>query len=136
MSNSITEIILITMTLLSVFLVVYHHLGYPLILKFMTKKQVTNKQKTAQRYYTESQQDQQLATIAIVIPAYNEAQWIAEKIRNIAALDYPTARLQVIIGCDGCSDQTFAIACATAKEPECAHLNLKIMQHIIYSSGL
>jgi len=131
MNNSnieMIELMLISITLLSIFLVVYHHIGYPLILKFVANKEFIKQPKTEQRHYTESPQDEQLASIAIVIPAYNEAQWIAEKVRNIAALDYPTNRLQVIIGCDGCCDQTFAIACATASEPECAHLDINIIE--------
>jgi len=102
MNNSnieMIELMLISITLLSIFLVVYHHIGYPLILKFVANKEFIKQPKTEQRHYTESPQDEQLASIAIVIPAYNEAQWIAEKVRNIAALDYPTNRLLVIFGC-------------------------------------
>lgn len=116
-------------TLLCLFLVLYHHLGYPIILKILTKK---SKQKTSEkiisRGYANSSEDQQLAKIAIIIPAYNEAQWIAEKIRNLAALDYPSERLQVIIGCDGCTDETYALAVAATKEPECTHLNIDIIE--------
>lgn len=120
------NLMLIIVTLASVWLVVYHHLVYPLILKLLNKA-VSENRPVKQRHYCASNDDTQLPSITIVIPAYNEAQWIAEKIRNIAALDYPAEHLHVVIGFDGCTDQTFAIAQATAREPECVALNIKVV---------
>ena len=45
-------------------------------------------------------------TIAILTPAYNEEKTIARKIRNLAAMDYPRKKLKVVIGADGCTDET------------------------------
>lgn len=126
-----SELVLISLTLLSGFLVVYHHVGYPLILRLITKKQNNkdnkNQTKTDQRQYTESASDNDLASVTIVIPAYNEAQWIAEKIRNLSALDYPSKQLKVLIGCDGCTDNTYSLATEATKELECSHLNIVII---------
>jgi len=118
--------LLICITLLSGFLVIYHHIGYPLILRFLTRKKQLTTTQSYQRQYNNSAADNALVSITIIIPAYNEAQWIAEKIRNLAALDYPSTHLQIFIGCDGCTDNTFSLATATSKEPECAHLNIQI----------
>ena len=122
MSNTI----LLTLTLISAFLVIYHHLGYPLILRWFHKKHPQSPTASYPRQYTSSPIDQQLPTIAIIIPAYNEQQWIAEKIRNLAALDYPSQSLQIIIACDGCTDNSYALAVKTASEPECRHLCINI----------
>jgi len=119
---------LISFTLISGYLVIYHHIGYPLILRILHKKMPAAIQQTYQRQYTPSDRDNKLPLVTIVIPAYNEAQWIAEKVRNLAALDYPSSQLQVIIGCDGCTDNTFALATATASELECNHLNINIIE--------
>lgn len=51
-----------------------------------------------------------LPRIAVVMPAHNETAFIAAKIANLAALDYPRDRLRVVIACDGCTDGTAAIA--------------------------
>ncbi|WP_415225076.1 glycosyltransferase family 2 protein [Psychromonas sp.] len=115
------------LTLISGFLVLYHHLGYPLILRFINKRHPSKAAQPSPRHYTNSAADNTLPTIAIVIPAYNEAQWIAEKIRNLAALDYPSSRLQVIISCDGCTDDSYPIALKTAAEAECQHLDITIL---------
>lgn len=121
------DLMIISITLLSGFLVIYHHFGYPLILRLVGNQKKSVIQQTYQRQYTESEADKALASIAIVIPAYNEERWIADKIRNLAALDYPSTQLQVIIGCDGCTDATFEIATTTANEPECKHLAINII---------
>lgn len=121
-----SQLLLITITLMSGFLVIYHHLGYPLILKLLTKKLNYQPMLSRSRGYASDDLDEQLPSIAIVMPAYNEAQWITEKIRNLAALDYPKQRLQIFIGCDGCTDQTYQLAQQTALEPECKHLNIQL----------
>jgi cellulose synthase/poly-beta-1,6-N-acetylglucosamine synthase-like glycosyltransferase len=45
-------------------------------------------------------------TVAIVIAAHNEEKVIAEKLRNIAEIDYPAEKLSVWIGSDKSSDRT------------------------------
>jgi cellulose synthase/poly-beta-1,6-N-acetylglucosamine synthase-like glycosyltransferase len=71
--------------------------------------------------------DVDFKSITILVPAYNEADVIADKIRNVAALDYPADRLKLIIACDGCKDDTAAIARAVAQEPENCELNIEIL---------
>jgi len=118
--------LLIMLTLTSGLLVIYHHLGYPLILRWVQQRQPKHTLNTYNRHYASSDNDGSLPTITIVIPAYNEQRWIADKIRNLAVLDYPSDRLNVIIACDGCRDETVAIALQTAREDECRHLNIDI----------
>lgn len=45
-------------------------------------------------------------TVTVLIPAYNEARFIAQKIRDTAALDYPADRLEVLVVDDGSTDGT------------------------------
>ena len=120
------DMIVVTLTLTSGILVIYHHLGYPLILRIVGRRRSDHEVKATERCYTPSTADNELPTITIMIPAYNEQQWIAEKIRNLAVLDYPASHLRVIIGCDGCSDDTATIAKQTANETECKHLAIDI----------
>jgi cellulose synthase/poly-beta-1,6-N-acetylglucosamine synthase-like glycosyltransferase len=67
-----------------------------------------------------------LPPITLVMPAYNEAAFVARKLRNLAALDYPKDRLLVILACDGCTDGTAIIATATLREPDCAGLRAEV----------
>jgi poly-beta-1,6-N-acetyl-D-glucosamine synthase len=47
--------------------------------------------------------------VTVVITAHNEAPVIREKIENTLALDYPTDRLEILVGSDGSTDGTDAI---------------------------
>lgn len=48
-------------------------------------------------------------TVSVVIAARNEGPHLAAKLRNLAALDYPAHRLQIIVVSDGSSDETPAV---------------------------
>ncbi|MDW1732653.1 glycosyltransferase family 2 protein [Vibrio sp. Vb2235] len=117
---------------LSAFLIVYHHVGYPLLLKWLPlKQQDETKAPFVERAYKASKTDSQLPSITVIVPAYNEEQWIAEKIRNLASLDYPRDKLRVVIACDGCTDNTAEIAQATIQEAICSDTLFIINDHQI-----
>lgn len=112
-------IFLLSLFALSWALIIYHHIAYPLIMNQLIKKQViARKQVVGESNYR---------SICIFIPAYNEADFIADKLINIASLDYPSEKLQVIIACDGCKDRTAEVAQAALKAPELAHLKVNIL---------
>ncbi len=48
--------------------------------------------------------------INIIIAAFNEETVIAKRIKNLRELDYPSDKITVYIGCDGCSDATVDMA--------------------------
>lgn len=50
-----------------------------------------------------------LPGVSLLIPAYNEARHLSDKLANIRALDYPRDRLEVIFVSDGSTDGTNAI---------------------------
>jgi cellulose synthase/poly-beta-1,6-N-acetylglucosamine synthase-like glycosyltransferase len=114
--------IIATLCLLSVFLIVYHHLIYPLILGRLGRHVAAGDEADGSAQMT----DDELPSITLIIPAYNEEKYIADKIRNIGAMDYPASKVTVRILGDGCVDQTFSIACDTANEEECRHLNISV----------
>jgi cellulose synthase/poly-beta-1,6-N-acetylglucosamine synthase-like glycosyltransferase len=49
-------------------------------------------------------------TVTVVMAAHNEAHHLAERIDNLLALDYPSNRLEILIGSDGSTDGTPEIA--------------------------
>ena len=120
---------------ISVTLIVYHHIGYPLLLKFLSKRHVVSSaSNTLARSYVDGKADRFLPSITIIVPAYNEEKWIAEKIRNLASLDYPRSKLSIIIACDGCVDRTVEIAEQTIQEAICAD-TLFIIQNFSTNRG-
>ena len=116
---------LIFITISCMLLIIYHHVGYPLLLKWLTQLPFFK------RKLALSENDSVLATIAVLIPAFNEQQYIAEKIRNLAFLDYPSDRLKIYIVCDGCTDNTANIARQTASETGCDHLDIDIIEFTV-----
>ena len=122
----LSELVMI-FTFVCAALVLYHHVGYPLILRLLTHNRTANYPGVPLRRYQHHSNDQDLPAVALLMPAYNEAGFIADKLRNLAALDYPKERLQVVIACDGCRDNTASVARQVAAEPECQHLNVKVI---------
>ncbi|HTD09701.1 MAG TPA: glycosyltransferase [Solirubrobacteraceae bacterium] len=51
-----------------------------------------------------------LPALSLIIAAHDEQTVIAAKVHNALALHYPRELLEVIVACDGCSDQTAAHA--------------------------
>jgi cellulose synthase/poly-beta-1,6-N-acetylglucosamine synthase-like glycosyltransferase len=119
-----TELLLAAITLAAIAVIVYHHAVYPVLLGWLAGRKAGRADDRPQQGKTIGD----LPTIALLIPAYNEAEHIADKIRNIGALSYPSQNLQVNILCDGCSDNTAQLARQVAREPECQHLELTITE--------
>ncbi len=81
---------------LAAVLIVFHYLGYPLLIALL-----------ARLWPRPHQSDESLRpTVSLIIAAYNEERVIEAKIRNSLALDYPAERLQIIVVSDGSSDAT------------------------------
>jgi lipopolysaccharide/colanic/teichoic acid biosynthesis glycosyltransferase/glycosyltransferase involved in cell wall biosynthesis len=82
-------------------LIVYHHALYPPLLRKLAG------------ICGEERDDAGIVerpTVTLIVPAYNEARFIADKIENIAALDFPSDRLKIFIVCDGSVDATAMLA--------------------------
>ncbi len=85
---------------------VYHQIGYPILLKaFASMKRRRNPPREPVPVAWS-----QLPKAAVVVPAHNEEAFIAAKLDNLAALDYPRDRLAITVALDGCTDETEAIA--------------------------
>jgi cellulose synthase/poly-beta-1,6-N-acetylglucosamine synthase-like glycosyltransferase len=51
-----------------------------------------------------------LPSVSVIVAAYAEEAVIADRVTNLRALDYPSDRLEVIVACDGSPDETAARA--------------------------
>lgn len=121
------DVILVYTFFLAIFLVIYHHVLYPLLLKMLAKNKVAPQPKIKKRRYLFSKEDKSLNRFSIIIPAFNEAQFIAEKIRNLSFLDYPSDRYELILLCDGCTDDTYQIAKKALAELACRDLDCQLL---------
>ncbi len=95
-----TTFILIS-TLLSLFIIIYVYVGYPLVLSVLSliiKKNVV------------LQDNSYLPKVTLLISCYNEIDVVKEKIENSLAIDYPQDKLEIIIISDGSDDGTDEVA--------------------------
>jgi cellulose synthase/poly-beta-1,6-N-acetylglucosamine synthase-like glycosyltransferase len=89
-------------------LIVYAHLGYPLLLWLVA----------ALFGEGEVQPDRQgeLPSVTLVIPAFDEEDVIERKVANARALDYPPDHLEIVVASDGSSDSTAELAHAAGAD--------------------
>jgi len=88
---------------ISVGLIVYTHVGYPLTLWVVVKL-------WRRPTLDHPRPLQELPLVSLIVAAYDEAEVIAAKVENALALDYPRERLQLIVASDGSSDATVEAA--------------------------
>src|SRR4051794_25198550 len=83
-------------------LIVYAHLGYPLLLRALVG------------LFGEGGSGREpndvIHRVSLIIPAHDEETVIDRKLANARALDYPAAQLEVIVASDGSSDRTVELA--------------------------
>lgn len=123
------QVLLMGLFWTSAFLIVYHHAIYPLILRWWAKRHPLPEIEDCSATLYRTTDNSELPSITIIIPAYNEAEWIADKIRNCASLDYPRDKLSVVIINDGSTDDTAAIAESTIQEAICSDTLFTIVNH-------
>ena len=105
---------------LSVALLFYTHIGYPIVLLILESMGVGSKagqirgsrvgsfpSLTADEPDTD---ENMLPMVSLIIAAYNEEEVIEAKVRNALELEYPRERLEIIVASDGSRDATVELA--------------------------
>ncbi len=88
---------------ISVAVVAYAYLGYPLVIYAASR--LFGRQRQSREL-----DPQQLPRVSLLIAAYNESSVIAERIENALAMDYPRDKLEIVVASDGSDDGTNEIA--------------------------
>jgi cellulose synthase/poly-beta-1,6-N-acetylglucosamine synthase-like glycosyltransferase len=83
---------------LSIALLVYAQLGYPLVLAALARMRGARSALASP--------PSPPPTVSLIVAAYDEEAVIARKVSNALALDYPRDRLEVVVASDGSSDAT------------------------------
>ncbi|HVY36606.1 MAG TPA: glycosyltransferase [Polyangia bacterium] len=92
-----------------VVLLVYTYVGYPLAIGLLARL----------RRRRPADPGGPLPSVSVCLPVYNGAGYLRAKVASLLAQDYP-GPLEILIYCDGCSDDTEAVARALAAEPAAA----------------
>lgn len=93
----ITSIIIASFWL-SIIIILYSYVGFPLVLAIAGKirNRIVNKSAIT-------------PSVTLIIAAYNEEDGIAKKLENSLELDYPSDQLEIIVVSDGSDDRTASI---------------------------
>jgi cellulose synthase/poly-beta-1,6-N-acetylglucosamine synthase-like glycosyltransferase len=91
-------IVVATVFWLSLALIAYAHLGYPLVLRALLslRRHPTLRPGTWE----------EPPRVSLIVAAYDEEDSIAAKVANALALEYPRERLELIVASDGSADAT------------------------------
>ena len=85
-----------TLFWISITLVFYSYFLYPVLLRFLSITISINRES-----------DEKLRPfVSIIVAAYNEESNIPDKIDNYRRIDYPTDKIEILIGSDGSTDRT------------------------------
>ena len=81
-------------------LIAYHMFGHPALLLLVSRR--------AERYIRKDKKgsNKDWQPVDIVMPMYNEADCIKQKLENLSKLDYPKHLINIYLGLDGCDDST------------------------------
>ncbi len=86
---------------ISLFIVFYTFIGYAIVLFFLVKLKQLLYGKRKLLYNLN-----ELPTLTLIVPAYNEVDIIEKKIQNTLSLDYPADKINFIFITDGSTDGT------------------------------
>lgn len=95
----VVEYIVAFLFWLSIGLIVYTYVLYPIVLV------VWHRLSKSKLVHT----NDYLPSVSLLIAAHNEESIIEEKIQNVLNMNYPTDKIEVLIGLDGCTDTTAEI---------------------------
>ncbi|HET8550411.1 MAG TPA: glycosyltransferase, partial [Bryobacteraceae bacterium] len=76
-------------------LIVYLLFGYPLLVALLARVRPRPVRSAFQQI-----------SISIIVAVHNGAPWIRQKLESLLAVDYPGTLLEMIVVCDGCTDET------------------------------
>jgi cellulose synthase/poly-beta-1,6-N-acetylglucosamine synthase-like glycosyltransferase len=84
-------------------IIVYSYLGYGLLLWLIVRIKKIFKPKKPETAFD-------LPPVTLIVAAYNEADFITDKINNSLSLDYPKDKLNILFITDGSTDDTYLLA--------------------------
>jgi biofilm PGA synthesis N-glycosyltransferase PgaC len=110
LETSLTVCVVVLIAILA-----YTYFGYPVMIGLLARMRPYRARTDADRA---ASTDTQLPHISICLPVYNGVTYLPAKIESLLKQDYPADRVEILIYCDGCSDDTEALARRIAESPE------------------
>jgi cellulose synthase/poly-beta-1,6-N-acetylglucosamine synthase-like glycosyltransferase len=98
---------MLTAALVALGLIAYTYLGYPIVLALLARL-------APRRAKPEGPPALEPKRVSILLPIADGADHIRAKLESLLAQSYPPERLEILVFCDGCTDDTEAVARSVA----------------------
>jgi biofilm PGA synthesis N-glycosyltransferase PgaC len=95
---------------LALVLLAYTYLGYPIVIGVLARAFPARP--------APAPAAAEAPFVTVCLPVYNGAKLLPAKLASLLAQDHPAARLEILVYCDGCADDSEAVARALAAAPE------------------
>jgi hypothetical protein len=105
---------MLIVALLSLALLAYTYFGYPIVIGALARLAPVRVPETPEP------DDAARPLVSVCLPVFNGGKLLPEKLASLLAQDYPADKLEVLVYCDGCADDSEAVARALAAAPEAA----------------
>jgi cellulose synthase/poly-beta-1,6-N-acetylglucosamine synthase-like glycosyltransferase len=103
---------MIVCALAALALLAYTYVGYPIAIGVLARARARRAAPPAD--------EAPRARVSAFLPVYNGAAHLPAKLDSLLAQDYPPELLEVLVYCDGCTDESEVLARALAAEPRAA----------------
>lgn len=100
----------------SVAILVYTHLGYPLLLGLLVALRGPRRGRREDAADSLRRSVDELPRVSLIVAAHDEEAVIERRVRDALALDYPRDRLELIVASDGSGDRTVDLARAAGAD--------------------
>jgi cellulose synthase/poly-beta-1,6-N-acetylglucosamine synthase-like glycosyltransferase len=93
-------------------LLAYTYFGYPILIGLCARLRPVK--------WNDADVDMDVPSpsITVCLPVFNGGSYLPAKIASLLAQDYPIESIEILVYCDGCTDDTESIARAVAASPE------------------
>ena len=92
----------------------YTYFGYPVLLRILVQLAGSRRSGSPEAAAPAASGDQ---TVSILLPAFNAAAYLPAKLDSLMEQDYPSNLIDILVYCDGCTDDTEGVARAYAESP-------------------
>jgi biofilm PGA synthesis N-glycosyltransferase PgaC len=106
-------VLLPLLALLAMAGLVYTYLGYPVVIGLLARLAPVRRCAPAAAEPAPTP-----PSVTVCLPVFNGGKLLPAKLASLLAQDYPADRLEILVHCDGCDDDSEAVARALAAAPE------------------
>ena len=95
----------------------YTYFGYPALLRVLVQLARRRRSGAPDTETSVGSDDTRSPTVSVLLPAFNAAAYLPAKLESLLEQAYPPDLIEILIYCDGCTDDTERVARTFAESP-------------------